>query len=468
LEVADRLGQASGQRTTALVFRGNILMAQRNLPEAQSAFDKAVGLGPKDQAVRLARADFLIATQKYDAASKGLQAILSSDPKNVASRIKLADIATRQGKDQEARRLLGEAVTLSPQDASPRLALIGYLMTHKDLKPALKAADDLVRLQPSNPDGVTLRGQVQSLLGQKDEAVESFRRLVSLTPNAALAQMMLGDALFVAGDRGGAMAALDAAAALNPESPIVKNAQINLQFAFGNTDTAVSVATAFQASYPGSQADLLLADTLTKAKRFDQAADVLTKSLAGKPDGNVFSRLARIKLLAGDKKAAKSLMSQWLDRNPNDLTVRRDFAQLLMGENDYPSARAQYEAILKQDANNALAMNNLGWLIQSSDPKRALSLLTRASQLAPNSAEVADTLGWFKLQQQKDAAGSLVLLQRAHALKPQDAQITYHLVIALDANAKRDAARAILKPLLASGAKFEELPDALRLASAWR
>jgi Flp pilus assembly protein TadD len=72
------------------------------------------------------------------------------------------------------------------------------------------------------------------------------------------------------------------------------------------------------------------------------------------------------------------------------------------------------------------------------------------------------------LRQQKDSAGGLVLLQRAHALKPQDGQITYHLAVALDANAKRDAARALLKPLLASGAKFEELPDALRLASAWR
>jgi len=278
----------------------------------------------------------------------------------------------------------------------------------------------------------------------------------------------LGNALFATGDRGGALAALDTAAALSPESPIVKNAQINLQFAFGNADTAVAQARAFQASYPGSQADLLLADTLTRAKHFDQASDVLAKSLAGKPDGNVLSRLVQLKISAGDKKAANSLMSQWLDRNPKDLTVRRDFALLLIGQNDYPAARVQYEAILKQDANDTVAMNNLAWLIQRSEPERALSLLTHASQLAPNSADVADTLGWFKLQQQKDAAGSLALLQHAHALKPQDAQITYHLVVALDANAKRDAARSLLKSLLASGAKFKEQPDALRLASAWR
>jgi putative PEP-CTERM system TPR-repeat lipoprotein len=468
LAVADRLGQDPRQRTTALVYRGEMLMAQGNLPEAQSAFDKAIGQEPKNQALRLARADFFVATRKYDDAAKDLRAVLSSDPKNAASRIKLADIALRQGRDQEARKILGEAIALSPQDASPRLALIGYLMTHKDIKTALKAADDLVRLQPSNADGLTLRGQIQTLLEQKDAAVESFRRLVSLTPDSAQSQMLMGDALFAAGDRGGAMAALDAAAELSPESPLVKNAQINLQFAFGNADTAVSQAMAFQASYPGSQADILAADTLKKAKRFDQASDVLAKSLAAKPDGVVLTRLVQLKILAKDKKAAANLMSQWLARNPNDLAVRHEFAAFLMGENDYPGARVQYEAILKQEANDVLAMNNLGYMLQHSEPERTSSLFTRASQLAPNSAEVTDSLGWFKLRQQKDAAGGLVLLQRAHALKPQDGQITYHLAVALDANAKRDAARALLKPLLASGAKFEELPDALRLASAWR
>ncbi|HEX2761804.1 MAG TPA: tetratricopeptide repeat protein, partial [Rhizomicrobium sp.] len=84
-----------------------------------------------------------------------------------------------------------------------------------------------------------------------------------------------------------------------------------------------------------------------------------------------------------------------------------------------------------------------------------------------NSANVADTLGWFKLQQ-KDAAGGLALLTRAHALKPDDGQITYHLAVALDANAKRDEAHRLLKALLASGAKFKDRPAAVQLSSSWQ
>jgi predicted Zn-dependent protease len=322
-------------------------------------------------------------------------------------------------------------------------------------------------MQPSNVEGVTLRGQIQSLLDQKQEAVESFRRLVSLTPNEAQSQLLLANALFDTGDRAGTLSALDTAAELSPQSPAVARAQTDLQFAFGNADTAVSKAQAFQASYPGSEADLLLADTLTKAKRFDQASNVLAKSLAGKPDGAVLSRLVQLKLLAKDKTAANNLMSQWLARNPNDLAVRHGFAQFLMGEGNYAGARVQYEMILKQNTNDVLAMNNLGGLLQASDPGRASSLLAKAVQLAPNSPDVNDSLGWLKVQQ-KDAPGGLSYLRRAHDLNPQDPSITYHLIVALDSSAKRNDARPLLKSLLASGMAFPDKQAALKLSSEWR
>jgi Flp pilus assembly protein TadD len=160
-------------------------------------------------------------------------------------------------------------------------------------------------------------------------------------------------------------------------------------------------------------------------------------------------------------------MSKWLATNPGDVTVRMEYGALLMRQEDIPRATAQYEMLLKQNPNNVIAMNNLGWLIQTSDSRRALSLLTQAQKLSPNSADIADTLGWLKIQQ-KDAAGGLELLDRAHKLKPQDGEITYHLVLALDANAKRDAARELLKGLLASKVQFKERQAATQLASSWR
>jgi Tfp pilus assembly protein PilF len=193
---------------------------------------------------------------------------------------------------------------------------------------------------------------------------------------------------------------------------------------------------------------------------------VLNKSLVDRPTNVIVIRLAQYAVRANDGKRALEVLANWLADHPDDLVVRPEYATLLMQQGNTAQAIAQYQMILKQDPNNVVALNNLGWLIQGSDPKRALSMLTLALKLSPDSADVADTLGWLKVQQ-KDAAGGLVLINRAHALQPKDGEITYHLVLALDANAKREAARGLLKALLASGVSFKDRPAAVQLSTAW-
>ena len=466
LAAADRLGSDPKQRSAALVLRGDVLRLQQDNAGAQAAFDKAVKADPRNINALYSRAEFLASTRKPVEANRDLRAILSLDNKNLAARLKLAEIAAQQGQDQNVRSILGEAISASPQSAAPRFVLVRYLVARKSFKEALTAANDLVQAQPKNTEGVALLGQVQLALGQKKEAVASYRRLAAMMPTAAGPQILLGNALSAAGDRAGASRAMEAAVKFNPSAPDVRGAQINLQFVQGNADAAIATARAFQASNPKAEADILLADTLERAKQPEQAVAVLNKSLTDRPTNVIVLRLSRYAVRANDSKRAADLLSTWLAGHPDDMVVRLEYATLLMQQENTAQAIAQYQMILKQDPNNVVALNNLGWLLQGSDPKRALSLLTLAMKLSPTSADVADTLGWLKIQQ-KDAAGGLALLTRAHAMQPLDGAITYHLVLALDANAKRDAARGLLKALLASGVSFKDRPAAVQLATAW-
>lgn len=277
---------------------------------------------------------------------------------------------------------------------------------------------------------------------------------------------MLANALFVSGDRAGAAGVLNAAATLEPSSGDVCAAQINLMFAQGDADGAVNKAKAYQTANPGAAADILLADTLVRAKKLDQATSVLTQSYAAHPNGTALSRLAQLKIAGGDSKQAATLLANWLKSNPLDLELRTQYATLLMMTRDTTQAAAQFELILKQDAKNVAALNNLGWLLQRSDPNRALSLALSADRLAPNSPDVLDTIGMIKLGQ-KDAKGALDFLNRAHALRPKDGEITYHVVLALDANGKRESAKGLLVALMNSGVKFADLNNATQLLASW-
>ena len=466
LAAADRLGADPKQRVQALFFRGQILVLEGDANGALAAFQQALQLDPKNVAGLYYRAGLLEALKRNAEADRDLQVILQIDPKNVVALVKRAEIAARENQDKSVRTLLAQASSLAPQNPTPRIALTRYLIARRDLKGALVTATELVRILPNNVDGLVLAGNLELSLGQKDQAIETFRRLTKLLPSAAAPQMLLANALFAKGDRAGASAALGIAATDAPNSIQVRASQINLLFALGDVKGAITTAQAFQTSNPGSDADLMLAETFVRAKELSQASAVLTRSLAIKPNSKVLVRLAQLAVLAGDKKHAENLMSEWLGTNQNDLEVRTLYATILMQDGMNAKARTQFETVLSQDPNNVVALNNLGWLLQKEDSKRALSLLTLAFKLSPGSADVADTFGWIKLQQ-KDPKGAVDLLKRAHDMRPKDGEIAYHLVLALDASGNRNAAKGLLKALLDSGVKFDDIVDALKLSETW-
>jgi len=418
LAVADRFGADPKKRATALIYRGSILVLQRDWAGAQAAFDKAVQTDPSSVAALYARAQFLTSQQKPAEANRDLRAILASDAKNMPALMKLAEIAAQQGQDQNVSSIMNQAIAAAPEDARPRIELMRYLNLRRKYKDSLTAGNGLLRMQPNNTDCLMFIAEAQSGLGQKKEAVNTYRRLASLMPTASGPQILLGNALLAAGDRDGAGRALETAVKFSPNSPNVKGAQIKFLLMRGSVDAAVAAARSFQVSNPGTEADILLAETLERAKFHDEAVAVLNKSFSSTPNQNVLLRLVGFATQANDRKRAGDLMSNWLVGNPNDTAVRLGYATMLMEQNDNARAIDQYQMVLKQDPNNLIALNNLGWLLQASDPKQALSLLTLAQKLSPNSATIADTLGWVKLRADWRSSAGPIRCSRRMGISP--------------------------------------------------
>jgi putative PEP-CTERM system TPR-repeat lipoprotein len=466
LAAADKLGADPKQRVPSLALRAQVQMAQRDMDAALASYNKALQAEPSNVISLYGRAGVLEAMKRYADANKDLNLILSGNSKNVAVYLKLAEIAALQGQDQTVRSTLEKAIQLTPNNPSPRIALIRYLLTRKDYKSALSAANDLAKAYPKNPQAQALLGQAQGAAGLKRESAETFRKVVAATPKSPAAQILLGNALQLAGDRAGAMSALRAAVSLDNNSPDVRNALISLQFSQGDTAGAVATAEAFRRANPTSVADIMLGDALLKAGRRDQAIQVYKQSYTDKPSSTTLMRVVRTAVSAGDVKSALDLMSKWLEKKPSDTEVRVEYANLLMGQKNNAKAAIEYQAVLQREPNNVMALNNLGWLKQSDDPQKAMALVSQAAKLAPDSPEVLDTWGWLKVQRKQFAEG-LPPLTRAHQLRPNDGSITYHLIVAMDGTGKREAARGLLKGLLASNVKFDERDAAGQLDAKW-
>ena len=467
LAVADRLGQDPKRRAQSYFFHGQVLVLMGDPVGALAAFQKALLIAPNDIPSLYYRSGIFEALQKYSEARQDLQVIQKTDPKNISVLVKMAEIDAKLGNESDVRAGLAHAITLRPSEALPRVALVKHLIARGDNNAALAAAMDFQHVLPNSPDSLILLGTTQLTSGQSRAAIETFKRLVESQPRMTNAKLLLSDALLATGDRRGAAATLSAAAGAEPRSADVLAAQINLMLVNGDVKGAVSAARVFHLANQGPVGVMLLSDTFVHANQPDQALDLLRRNIGTQPDRGIFLRLVQLTRQSGDLKRAESLASTWLAANPKDIEVRTQYATSFLLDGNVVQATAQYEMVLRQDPNNVTALNNLAGLLQKGDPMRALSLATIAYRLAPESPEVADSLGWIKLHEH-DVKTALELLSRAHRQRPEVGAITYHLVIALDAGGRRDTAKGILRELLKSSIKFDDLQKAQQLSVSWR
>jgi putative PEP-CTERM system TPR-repeat lipoprotein len=465
LSVVDDIAKNSPKGSIPSFYRAQVLIARGDLSQAQSELDKAIMADATFMPAVYYRANVLAARGDIDAARKDLEQYIAKNPTNVQAYLKLADIALNNGREQDVPVLYARAMKAAPKDATPRLALANYLLSRGKNQEAQAAVTEALQLSRNNPLAIALQGQIQIQTGKADESIKTYRNLVAASPSPG-SYAFLARALYTSKDQVGAEDAAKRAIALAPDSAQTRQLLVDIQLGGSKGDDALRTARAFANEKPGPEADLLVGTTLLRLNRTKEAEALLDKSLGAKPDARMAVAVAQLASRSGNTKKALGVLANWTNKNPDDFSTRREYAALMMQSGDLNGARKEYEALLKQSPEDPVLLNNLGWLVQKDNPARALSLVALAAKIAPRSAEIVDTLGWLKYQQ-KDHEGALPVLQRAHDIDANNAPISYHLALALDANGKRTEAKSLLQAALAKDAKFDGAEDARRVLARW-
>ena len=137
-----------------------------------------------------------------------------------------------------------------------------------------------------------------------------------------------------------------------------------------------------------------------RQKKWDQAIGELEAAAQAAPQASaILSSLALTCRDAGRHGQSLGWFQKSLQVNPQDVYMRLQLAQYLVALGRPDQARPQFEAILKQDPGNFLALFNLGihWA-RSSDFSKAVDYFQKALQAKPDS-QAAFMLGlsWFNL-----------------------------------------------------------------------
>ena len=144
------------------------------------------------------------------------------------------------------------------------------------------------------------------------------------------------------------------------------------------------------------------------------------------------------------------------------MKARMAYANSLQLAQHLDEAGLQYGEVLKASPNNVVALNNQAWIIRYEAPKQALEYASKAAELAPDSADVLDTLAVVEYIN-KDYPRAQRSIERALKANPTNPSLLYHSAMIAAAAGDKANAKATLEKLMASKPEFPEVADAQAL-----
>ncbi len=399
-----------------------------------------IALGVPDQAQALAA---------FDAA-------LAIDPDSIDALIGKSQISAMAEDSAESKSLLERAAAVAGSDPRPFLTLARLAITERNFADAKRWASSAIEVAPARAEAHAIVGA--ALAGEGD--IEGARAALSkaieqsdATPGNYLALVFLAE---TERSSDGVMQALESGLARFPQNATLLLA--GARFALANSD--VSEAERLVADLLSRDADnpdgLILKGRVAAAQRQYVAAQAAYKDAlaSGAGEAAVLGQY-RTAISSGEARPERYLTS-WLSRFPDSIAIRALLAQHYQTTDNEDQAEELYRAIIAESPRNAVALNNLAWMLHQSGDDEALELARRAADIAPNSAAILDTYGVILLDNGaiRDA---LPLLTKAVELAADNAEIRYHLARAQVVAGDPGQARENLQTVLAS-----TLPESLR------
>jgi len=165
---------------------------------------------------RLRQAADLLNDGRYAAASRIVREHLEAQPADASGFWLLAEIATRQKQDREAERLVTKALQFAPNSVPLRHAYGRALLRSKKFDSALRVADELVKIEPTNPLFQSLRALACEGVGDNAAAGKAWKDILERYPDQPDFWRRYGHVLRAAGARAACIDAYRKAIEIDP------------------------------------------------------------------------------------------------------------------------------------------------------------------------------------------------------------------------------------------------------------
>lgn len=463
-------------------LEGGVWLLSRKSPHAAMVMEQALSVWPDDISLNLLYAEALMEKGSPELGVKLMREYLKKHPESVDARMELALLLVKSKQYPEAEKLLN---SVTGKQRTPLVdyyharALIGmdrpneavtYLQRAiKDMPDFVEAMAELAFIYEQKPDLKAARGMYEKLLKLNFSTQDVLLRLVNISlrmgqPEKALKYMQQGPdstpfRLTVAS------MFMDSRHFLQAESllkQIVAQGDVPMdvylllaELAYDqrrDLDLAFSWLDKIPATSKASvRGEMLRVQLLTEAGRDAEALGTVRKAAQANPDSSELVEV-EVRLLARQKQMKQALetVQKAAKRWPNNAEMCFLLGSLQDETGDKKAAFKTMEQLLALHPDNYQALNYVGYTLaeENRDLDRAMTLLVRANEIAPNQSYIVDSLAWayYKAGKIDDA---LKEIRRAVTLDEHtDASIWEHYGdIAARAGLKDEARTAYQKAM---------------------
>ena len=456
-EYRDGMSKDPKKKTTYQKLIIEVLMRQGKRTEAAELNSQILKANPEDNDARGLAATLLLDRGDISKALGELQAVVTRAPENPVAHYNLGRAHVARGEWAQAKQQFQKAIELRPDYILARITLAQLEIGRGEYEAALKGAQEILeKLDRNNLNARLLESA--ALAGQKKygDSKALLNAMVKASPSSPEIHFQLGMVALAENRYKDAEDSFKRAYELNPANSRGLMGMVETDMAQNKTDAALQMLLAESKKSP-NRMDLLvgLGNTAVRAGRYDEAVGYYQRVLDGldknsNSRGEIYLRMGETYRRKGDDNNAIAALQKARTALPESEMVLNNLALVLDHGGRRNEARAVYEALVRMDPNNAVALNNLAYLMVETglDSDVALSYAQRAKQLLPNMSEVSDTLGWIYLKKAQydyavNAFLELVVKEPGHS--------TYHYHLAMAYKQKGDKGKAI-----------EQLHDALK------
>jgi len=444
-------------------------------------------------------AAFYIATDRGELGAQTLQEGIDALDEDTDLVYMLARYYRSEGDEDKAEELVRGAAAQNPDDPEPALVLSAYLGKKGDLAGALEAVDgalaadpthvnarlrksellidmgfrevtearsagdtdvdpagnpniiegleivDLVLAEvPSLAEAQFVKGKALLAMGKPEEGIEALRAAADGKPDWAEAHFVLGSALATVNDQSGARRELARAVELDPTMLEARRMLATIHQSLGEHEYAIEQGQRYLRARPDHNATrVLVAQSLLRIGKSDQALAELEKISAEDRDAAVYFALGRMRLNEGDGEEGRIFLLEANSLAPNNPKVLRALFQVDRGN---PEHLAETEAMIAKaveenpDDGSLLQLSGMV-AFNKGDLQGAEDAFRHASEADPGNMEAHQQLArFYQLTGRTDE--TIETYKTALEVQPDNAKLHHFLAMLYESQGETDLAIA--------------------------